>query len=120
MESLPLIDAPIAVTVYQYDNASDPGRPLHGSCWAQLWAADTGRVLYAGIRGATEWHGTFQEITFNMAWLSFRFNSILLYRWGYGWWGVDNAGRQIQLTQLMRLQYDYANEVWVPANDGTM
>ena len=116
MESLPLIDAPIAVTVYQYDNASDPGRPLHGSCLAQLWAADTGRVLYAGIRGPTEWHGNFQEITFNMAWLSFRFYSILLYRYGYGWWGVDNAGRQIQLTKLMRLQHDYANEVWVPAN----
>ena len=118
MESLP--DSPTAVTVYQYDNASFPGSPLHGSIWAQLWAADTGRVMYAGIRGPTEWHGTFQEITFNMAWLSFRFNSILLYRYGYGWWGVDNAGRQIQLTQLMRLQYDYANEVWVPANDGTM
>ena len=112
--------APTAVTVYQYDNASDPGRPLHGSCCAQLWATDTGRVLYAGIGGPTEWHGTFQEITFNMAWLSFRFNRIVLYRYGYGWWGVDKAGRQIQLTKLMRLQYDYANEVWVPANDGTM
>ena len=112
--TVPLIDAPIFVTVYEY--GSESHLYLHGSAYSQLWVADTGRVLYAGIRGPTEWHGTFQEITFNMAWLSFRFNSILLYRYGYGWWGVDNAGRQIQLTKLMRLQYDYANEVWVPAN----
>ena len=105
--------------MYQYDNASDPGRPLHGSGWAQIWAADNGLVLYAGIRGHTGWHGNFHEMLFNMASLRFRFNSVLLYRWAYGWSGVDSAGRQIQLTQLYRLQYDYANEVWVSANDGT-
>ena len=118
MEFLPLIDAPIFVTVYQYDGES-PHLYLHGSAYSQLWVADNGLVLYAGVRGHTGWHGEFRSLSFNMASLRFRFNGILHYRWAYGWFGVDYAGRQIRLTQLCRLQYDYANEVWVPANDGT-
>ena len=119
MESLPLIAAPIVVTVYQYDNESAQGY-LHGSDYSQLWVADNGLVLYAGVRGHTGWHGEFRSLSFNMASLRFRFNGLLLYRWTHGWFGVDTAGRQIRLTQLCRLQYDYANEVWPLANDGTM
>ena len=118
MESLPVIDAPIFVTVYEY--GSESHLYLHGSAYSQLWVADNGLVLYAGIRGHTGWHGDFHNFSFNMASLRFRFNGILLYRWACGWFGVDNAGRPIRLTQLYRLQYDYANEVWLPANDGTM
>ena len=115
--TVPLIAAPIFVTVYEYGSEAD--LYLNGSAYSQLWVADNGLVLYAGIRGHTGWHGNFHEMLFNMASLRFRFNSVILYRWAYGWSGVESAGRQIQLTQLYRLQYDYANEVWVPANDGT-
>ena len=116
MESLPVIDAPIFVTVYEYGIGGVKGR------YSQLWVADNGLVLYAGVRGHTGWQGAFHlyESSFHMARLNFWVSGIDLYRWACGWFGVDNAGRHIRLTQLYRLQYDYANEVWVPANDGTM
>ena len=116
MESLPPIDAPIFVTVYEY--GSESHLYLHGSAYSQLWVADNGLVLYAGVRGHTGWQGAFHlyESSFHMARLNFWVSGIDLYRWACGWFGVDNAGRQIRLTQLYRLQYDYANEVWVPAN----
>ena len=117
--TVPLIDAPIFVTVYEYGSES-PHLYLHGSAYSQLWVADNGLVLYAGVRGHTGWNGEFRSLSFNMASLSFRFNGMQLYRWACGWFGFDNAGRPIRLTQLCRLQYDYAKEVWLLANDGTM